>query len=263
MLQGGVTSYNITPQKDRFLTFKVIDFANVSENHTLKMPVNPSSKMLQHDIRTTLTQTEGGAWIDDFGMGVPILQLQGNTGWRARFGTYNGALVDGFQSFYHFYIDIIKHFFDARAISKNPNAVELLAIDDVERITYRMMPTQNFSDTRSTSAPLLYPYSVTFIVLWSSNSSQALKPITDTIFISNPSDRAIQVKTLTKTIQSKASIIHKPPTRTYTVQSGDTLSAIAQLYYGNGSLYRIIAKANHIANPDLIYPGQVLIIPYQ
>ena len=44
----------------------------------------------------------------------------------------------------------------------------------------------------------------------------------------------------------------------YTVQSGDTLSGIASSY---GTTYRYLAEINGIENPDLIYPGQPLIIP--
>lgn len=42
---------------------------------------------------------------------------------------------------------------------------------------------------------------------------------------------------------------------TYTVRSGDTLSGIAAKY---GTTYQAIAAKNGIANPNLIYPGQVL-----
>ena len=51
------------------------------------------------------------------------------------------------------------------------------------------------------------------------------------------------------------------PARTYTVESGDTLWAIAEQFYGDGSKYQIIADASGISNPDLIQPGQVLTIP--
>lgn len=47
----------------------------------------------------------------------------------------------------------------------------------------------------------------------------------------------------------------------YTVVSGDTLWAIAERFYGDGSKYPKIAEVNNIANPDLIYPDQVLYIP--
>ncbi|MCV7259025.1 LysM peptidoglycan-binding domain-containing protein [Mycobacterium shimoidei] len=53
----------------------------------------------------------------------------------------------------------------------------------------------------------------------------------------------------------------QPAPRTYTVVSGDTLWAIAERFYGDGSKYQTIADASGISNPDLIYPGQVLTIP--
>ncbi|WP_229686544.1 LysM peptidoglycan-binding domain-containing protein [Longimycelium tulufanense] len=49
-----------------------------------------------------------------------------------------------------------------------------------------------------------------------------------------------------------------PAVRTYTVAPGDTLSGIAARY---GTTYQALAAANGIANPDLIYPGQILTIP--
>lgn len=52
---------------------------------------------------------------------------------------------------------------------------------------------------------------------------------------------------------------------THTVSRGDTLSAIAQHYYGKASLWPKIYDANRdkIKNPNLIYPGQVFVIPDQ
>lgn len=44
---------------------------------------------------------------------------------------------------------------------------------------------------------------------------------------------------------------------TYTVKPGDTLSGIAAKY---GTTYQKIAADNGISNPNLIYPGQVLVI---
>lgn len=51
----------------------------------------------------------------------------------------------------------------------------------------------------------------------------------------------------------------------YSVQQGDTLSLLAERFYGNRSLFSRIALANphQIADPDEIFPGQVLRIPIE
>lgn len=50
----------------------------------------------------------------------------------------------------------------------------------------------------------------------------------------------------------------------YTVQNGDSLSAIAAFFYRDGFRWPDIFKANSylISHPDLIYPMQLLIIPH-
>lgn len=55
----------------------------------------------------------------------------------------------------------------------------------------------------------------------------------------------------------------KAAARTYAVQSGDSLSAIAQSVYGDAGRWPEIFEANkdQISNPNLIHPGQELRIP--
>jgi nucleoid-associated protein YgaU len=52
-------------------------------------------------------------------------------------------------------------------------------------------------------------------------------------------------------------------TRYYVIQSGDTLSKIAQQFYGSAAKYPRIFEANRevIKDPDLIFPGQKIRIP--
>jgi nucleoid-associated protein YgaU len=54
-----------------------------------------------------------------------------------------------------------------------------------------------------------------------------------------------------------------PTGKTYTVVKGDSLSRIAKREYGDAGKWRRIFEANKdvIENPDLIEPGQDLIIP--
>jgi LysM repeat protein len=72
-----------------------------------------------------------------------------------------------------------------------------------------------------------------------------------------PSVVAGQVRTdaFTQHLQSQ--------TRTYTVQPGDTLSGIAERFYGNPAEWPVIYDDNLsvIQNPNVIYAGEVLKIP--
>ena len=66
-----------------------------------------------------------------------------------------------------------------------------------------------------------------------------------------------------KPVKSTPPATTKSPQRTYTVKKGDCLWNIAKQFYGNGAMYTKIydANTNKIANPNLIYPGQVFVIP--
>lgn len=50
----------------------------------------------------------------------------------------------------------------------------------------------------------------------------------------------------------------KEPAKTYTVQKGDNLWNIAKKELGDGTKFQELAQKNGIANPSLIYPGQIL-----
>lgn len=54
-----------------------------------------------------------------------------------------------------------------------------------------------------------------------------------------------------------------PQTTKYTVVSGDCLWSIAKKFYGDGNEWPKIYEANEdqISDPNLIYPGQVFVIP--
>ena len=65
-----------------------------------------------------------------------------------------------------------------------------------------------------------------------------------------------QVETQVEVPAAKEPVFH-------TVESGDTLWAIAAKHLGNGAKYPEIFEANRpmLSDPDKIYPGQVLRIP--
>jgi len=59
--------------------------------------------------------------------------------------------------------------------------------------------------------------------------------------------------------EQKVAVIEKCPSpHVHVVRPGDTLYKIAQKY---GRDWRELAGYNHLSNPDLIYPGQHILIP--
>jgi LysM repeat protein len=68
------------------------------------------------------------------------------------------------------------------------------------------------------------------------------------------------VTTTAKTTAKTTASTH----RTYDVKSGNTLSSIAQQYYHNANDWQWLYHENDktLSNPDLIYPGQDLYVPY-
>lgn len=63
--------------------------------------------------------------------------------------------------------------------------------------------------------------------------------------------------------ETKRDASSAPKAQTYTVKSGDCLWAIAKKYYNDGARYKEIYEANKdkLKSPNLIYPGQELILP--
>ena len=67
-----------------------------------------------------------------------------------------------------------------------------------------------------------------------------------------------------KTDKAEAPVTKAPEAvREYTIEKGDTLSGIAKKFYGKATDWKKIYEANKtkISNPDLIYPGEKIIIP--
>ncbi len=78
-------------------------------------------------------------------------------------------------------------------------------------------------------------------------------------------------KGVEKPVEPKTQKVQTPPpsmkapeaVKEYTIERGDTLSKIAKKFYGNAGDWKKIYEANKttIKNPDLIYPGEKIIIP--
>jgi nucleoid-associated protein YgaU len=67
------------------------------------------------------------------------------------------------------------------------------------------------------------------------------------------------------TDDSAKSIVVVPAIQTKIVSRGDSLWRISEQTYGSGVRYPVIFHANQqqIRNPNLIYPGQIFVLPDQ
>ena len=99
-------------------------------------------------------------------------------------------------------------------------------------------------------------------------SEEAKNRVWDQIKLVNPnwSQELVADITLDPNAQSAASGSSpkaKPAGRTYTVQSGDSLSKISKQFYGSPNEYMKIFEANRdvLNDPNKIAPGQTLKIP--
>lgn len=100
---------------------------------------------------------------------------------------------------------------------------------------------------------------------------QELKVIIKLKQYKNYGTKLVNIKTQQQTaVQVASATVQKPrpaetapKLKTYTVKQGDTLWAIAKKYLGDGNRYTEIynLNKNKISNPNLIYPGQILILP--
>lgn len=236
-------------------------------NH-VQFPVNPDIEQ-QYDCRVTLVQTDGGAYFDDYGFGITKLTLTSNTAWTSPKGLYNGFPANGYKIAKHLYADIMHYYFDLEHSNSNPQNVVMEIFDYTVGQAWQVKPIPPFFTlSRSKSEPMVYQYTFHCVVIKdltndpSSPNVDLTDPVQSYIVTTAPHDSYSSPAQQTST---SAQGVSQAVQQTYVVQSGDTLWSIAQSFYGDGNLYTLIADANSstVPNPNLIYPGQTLIIPLQ
>ncbi len=157
----------INAQAFPYHTFLVIDQSSwkILRQHTLI--INPQEYTQQEPVRAQVVQTIGGAYVDDFGRGLPTVSMQGHTGWRLKPMPDGTGMQDGFQAFKALRNDVFRYFTDSmgaiRKYLRNP-FVEMRWYNWAEDEFYSIQPT-NFMLQRSVSQPLYYQYTFEFTCL--------------------------------------------------------------------------------------------------
>lgn len=134
------------PQSDGNTRLKRMEFVFKGKSYTFS--VNPEEYTQEEPSRSTVTQTKGGAWVDDFGAGLPTITIRGSTGFK------HGQ---GFTKFKELR-DLIRKYYKEKTELTFHNWT-----DDESWIVHT--DPSGFRLMRSKTNPLLYMYDIRLICL--------------------------------------------------------------------------------------------------
>lgn len=145
-------------QSDGVGKLKRIEFYYNKKSY--KFTVNPEEYNQSEPNRITVTQTKGGAWVDEFGAGLPIITLKGTTGFKN--GTKTGTT--GYSKFNELrsYIRGVYNRVDpGKSI---PTSKDLYFYNYTDGDYWVVIP-KTFELLRTVARPLLYTYNIELICL--------------------------------------------------------------------------------------------------
>ena len=140
-------------QSDGTNTLKRIEFEFQGKQYPFVL--NPEEYTQEEPSRGTVTQTKGAAWLDDFGMGIPIIDIKGTTGFK------NGS-NSGTSGFVHFKSlrDVVRTFYASVPLGQAiPQSSELIFHNYTDGEHWIVYPVL-FNLFKSIARPLLYMYEI-------------------------------------------------------------------------------------------------------
>ena len=141
------------PQSDGKNQLKRMELEYKGESYTFTL--NPEEYSLDEPSRSTVTQTKGGAWVDDFGPGLKVITISGTTGFNKGQG----------ESKFKKLRDLVRKYMSDRTPGRAvENEMIFHNYTDGESWVVHVDPT-GFRTLRSKNQPLLYRYEIRFIVL--------------------------------------------------------------------------------------------------
>jgi nucleoid-associated protein YgaU len=106
------------------------------------------------------------------------------------------------------------------------------------------------------------PFNVPDVATTASMPARAPAPATPDTAATREPNSAVAVANAAPDGTSPSAVV-VPKLATITVSRGDSLWRISRRAFGDGTHYAVVFKANReqIRNPNLIYPGQVFVLP--
>lgn len=144
-------------QADGKNKLKRMAFRFDGKTHYLRL--NPEEYSQVEASRSTVTQTKGGAWVDDFGANIISISLRGTTGFKSAGGKSSTAGFDKLKSLR----DMIRKYYNKDApgqpITKN------MTFHNFTDGEHWVVHVNSFTLARNVSRPLLYMYDIKLSVL--------------------------------------------------------------------------------------------------
>jgi hypothetical protein len=157
----------------RPISFVLVDNSDpagsILASNTLTLFVRPEDLTRGDTSRITVQQTLGGtAWMDNFGPGVPTININGHTGWRPPADPALGT-ADGVARFTQLKNQVFVNWHARRQVALqnglNPDTtVQLQFADQLDSIAAVVAP-MSFVLRRSRTRPLLYQYQISMVVM--------------------------------------------------------------------------------------------------
>lgn len=151
---------------ERPILFVLDDRTGKLDRTVVNMVIRPEDLTRVDTSRMTTQQTLGGAWVDNFGPGIPSLNISGHTGWRRRFGVDDER--DGQERFKYLFENVFTRWHklrnDAMKRGVDPDLVVLLFVDALDGFAARVAPN-SFTLKRSKSRPLLCQYQISMTII--------------------------------------------------------------------------------------------------
>lgn len=147
-------------QKDRPIAFFLEDNGKTVAEVTLG--IRPEDLTRNDTSRATVHHTLGGAWIDNFGPGLPTISITGHTGWRG------GEDGDGEGRWRSLRDAVFQDWHSRRraaiAAGRDPSTVKLIFADSLHNYVVEVVPI-SINLRRSRSRPLLIQYSIALVAV--------------------------------------------------------------------------------------------------
>lgn len=145
-------------QANGLTSLKRIEFQFKGQYYRFK--INPEEYSMDEPNRVTVTQTKGGAFIDDFGGGVKTISFKGTTGFK---GTSKDP-TRGYKEFIALRNMIRKYYTKGFAGTVLKEKDEMLFYNYTDK-EYWVVSPKTFGLKRSIARPLLYLYEIELICI--------------------------------------------------------------------------------------------------